>query len=135
MSYQISTDRTVTWEEFSALMVAAGWGEHDETAFVRSYAAYPLVVHARADDGAMVGYLSAFSDGAFSTMLGELVVHPAVQGMGIGRALMQRVEQAFPGVPIYVKAMGQAKHFFAACGYRKPKAEVTVMFKRPPAGS
>ncbi|MNW02814.1 Acetyltransferase (GNAT) family protein [compost metagenome] len=67
-------------------------------------------------------------------MLGELVVHPAVQGMGIGRALMQRVEQAFPGVPIYVKAMGQAKHFFAACGYREPKAEVTVMFKRPPAG-
>ena len=115
-------------------MVAAGWGEHDETAFVRSYAAYPLVVHARADDGAMVGYLSAFSDGAFSTMLGELVVHPAVQGMGIGRALMQRVEQAFPGVLIYVKAMGQAKHFFAACGYREPKAEVTVMFKRPPAG-
>lgn len=131
MSYQISTDKTVTWREFSALMAAAGWGEHDEASFLRSYGAFPLVVHARTDEVAVVGYVSAFSDGAFSTLLGELVVHPEAQGRGIGRALMQRVEEAFPSVPIYVKAMGDAKHFFSACGYREPKAEVTVMFKRP----
>lgn len=135
MNYEISTDKTVTWLEFSALMAAVGWGEHDEASFVRSYTAYPLVAHARSSgDGAVVGYVSAFSDGAFSTMLGELVVHPAAQGRGIGRALMQRVERAFPGVPIYVKAMGEAKRFFSACGYREPGAAVTVMFKRPPAG-
>ncbi|BEP94430.1 hypothetical protein GmRootA79_28140 [Acidovorax sp. A79] len=132
MGYQISTDKTVTWREFSALMAAVGWGEHDEALFLRSCRAYPLVAHARMDDGAVVGYVSAFSDGAFSTMLGELVVHPAVQGRGIGRALMQRIELEFPGVPIYVKAMGGARHFFSACGYREPQAQVTVMFKRPP---
>ncbi len=113
-------------------MVAAGWGERDEASFLRSYRAYTLVAHARWDGGSVVGYVSAFSDGAFSTLLGELVVHATVQGRGIGRALMQQVEKTFPGVPIYVKAMGEAKHFFAACGYREPKAQVTMMFKRPP---
>ena len=136
MGYQISTDRTVTWQEFAGLMESVGWGAgYDEATFRRSYAAYPLVVHARSDDGVLLGYVSAFSDGAFTTMLGELVVRPAAQGSGIGRALMQSVEAQFPGIPIYVKALGDARHFFEACGYRRPTREMTVMFKTPPAVS
>lgn len=113
-------------------MESVGWGGgYDEASFQRSYHAYPLAVHARADDGMLLGYVSAFSDGAFSTMLGELVVRPTVQGAGIGRALMRVVEAEFPGVPVYVKAMGEAKRFFEACGYRRPTNEMTVMFKKP----
>jgi GNAT superfamily N-acetyltransferase len=133
MRYEISTARTVTWQDFSDLMASVGWGDgYDEASFQRSYHAYPLVVHARADDGTLLGYVSAFSDGAFTTMLGELVVRPTVQGSGIGRALMSVVEAQFPGVPVYVKAMGEAKRFFEACGYRRPTIEMTVMFKKPP---
>jgi len=136
MSYQIATTRTVTWWEFADLMESVGWGRgYDEASFQRSYQAYPLVVHARrADDGVLLGYVSAFSDGAFSTMLGELVVRPIVQGCGIGRALLGVVEAEFPGVPVYVKAMGEAKRFFEACGYRRPASEMTVMFKNPTDG-
>jgi len=132
MHHEISTERSVTWQEFSSLMDAVGWGGCDEASFRRSYAAYPLVVHARARDGTLIGYASAFSDGAFSTMLGEVVVHPSAQGTGIGRALMLRVEREFPGIPVYVKAMGEARGFFAACGYRPPGATMTVLFKHPP---
>ncbi|MDM0021626.1 GNAT family N-acetyltransferase [Variovorax saccharolyticus] len=136
MSYQISTARTVTWQEFAELMESVGWGGgYDEESFERSYRAYPLVVHARADDGVLLGYVSAFSDGVFSTMLGELVVRPTAQGSGIGRALLKAVEAEFPGVPVYVKAMGEAKRFFEACGYRRPTTEMTVMFKKPSAGT
>jgi hypothetical protein len=92
-------------------------------------AAYPFIAHARSVDGRLLGYVSAFRDQAFSTMLGELVVHPDVQGKGIGRALLLAVEQAFPGIPIYVKPLGQAKEFFLACGYRSPASEMTVLFK------
>ncbi|MNY01899.1 putative acetyltransferase [compost metagenome] len=134
MSYQISTARTVTWQEFAELMESVGWGDgYDEASFQRSYSAYPLVVHARADEGPLLGYVSAFSDGAFSTMLGELVVRRTAQGRGIGRALMRVVEAEFPGIPVYVKAVGEAKRFFEACGYRRPTSEMTVMFKKPSA--
>lgn len=133
MRYQISSDRTVSWQEFAELMVSVGWGDgYNEMTFERSNTAYPLVVHARSDGGLLLGYVSAFSDGAFTTMLGELVVRPAAQGAGIGRALMWAVESSYPGVPVYVKAMGDAKKFFEACGYRRPAREMTVMFKKPP---
>ena len=133
MSYQISSNRTVTWQEFAALMTAVGWGEgYDEISFRRSSRAYPLVVHARSHEGVLLGYVSAFSDGAFTTMLGELVVRPNAQRLGIGRALIGAVEEAFPGIPVYVKALGEAKRFFEACGYRRPTSEMTVMFKKAP---
>ena len=77
-------------------------------------------------------YALAFSDGAFTTMLGELIVRPGAQRLGIGRNLIRRVEDEFLGVPVYVKALGDARHFFEACGYRCPPVEMTVMFKRPP---
>lgn len=132
MSYQISANRTVTWQEFAALMTSVGWGEgYDEISFLRSNRAYPLVVHARSHEGVLLGYVSAFSDGAFTTMLGELVVHPNAQRLGIGRALIGAVEEGFPGIPVYVKALGAAKRFFEACGYRRPTSEMTVMFKKP----
>ncbi len=132
MIYRISTDRTVTWREFGDLMESVGWGKgYDEASFLRTCSAYPLIAHARADDGGLLGYVSAFSDGAFTTMLGELVVHPAAQRCGVGRALMRAVEAEFPSVPVYVKALGEAKRFFEACGYRQPAVEMTVLFKMP----
>lgn len=134
MTFAISTERTVTALEFAELTEAVGWGgNEDAAAFERSYAAYPLVVHARDEGGRLVGYVSAFSDGAYSTMLGEVLVRRDAQGRGVGRALMERVEQEWPGVAMYVKAMGDAKHFFKACGYKEPRVEMTVLFKRPAA--
>jgi len=63
-------------------------------------------------------------------MLGELIVPSGSQRLGIGRSLIQRVEDEFPGVPVYVKALGDARRFFEACGYRCPPVEMSVMFKR-----
>ncbi len=132
MNYKVSTDRTVTWQEFGALMESVGWGSgYDEAAFASTSRAYPLIAHARSDEGMLLGYVSAFSDGAFSTMLGELLVHPSARSSGIGRSLLRTVEAEFPGIPIYVKALGEAKRFFEACGYRRPRTEMTVLFKVP----
>jgi GNAT superfamily N-acetyltransferase len=130
--FRVSTNKDVTAEEYAQLARSVGWGsEEDSKLFVVSNAAYPLVVHARETSGLLIGYLSAFSDGAFSTMLGELIVHNQFQGHGVGRAMLEVVEKQWPGVPIYIKALGEAKHFFKACGYKVPLAEMTILFKRP----
>lgn len=130
MTFTISTDRDITCEEFSDLLESVGWGDAEEETFRRSRNAYPLIVTARSPNGLLLGYASAFSGGAFTTMLGELIVRPDAQRRGIGRSLLQRVEDVFRGVPVYVKALGDARHFFEACGYRHPPVEMTVMFKR-----
>lgn len=135
MTYSISADRVITCEKFSDLLGSVGWGDAEEAAFLRSHNAYPLIVTARSSDGLLVGYASAFSDGAFTTMLGELIVRPGSQRLGIGRSLIQRVEDEFPGIPVYVKALSDARRFFEACGYRCPPVEMTVMFKRSPQQS
>ncbi len=131
MTYEISTGHEIQWQEVADLFMSVGWGDgYEEEMIQRSIQAYPLVAHARDAKGVLVGYVTAFSDGAFSTMLGELAVHPAVQRQGVGKALLTIVEARFPGVPIIVKALGDAKKFFEACGYRIPNAEVTSMFKK-----
>ena len=49
-------------------------------------------------------------------MLGELIVGPGAQRLGIGRSLIQRVEDEFIGVLVYVEALVDARRFFEACG-------------------
>lgn len=130
MDYVLHKDKQITPEEYCRLMEATGWGSnYDLEAVARSISAYPFVAYARDPAGDIVGYISAFSDRAFSTMLGELVVVPKVQGNGIGRALLNAVEEEFRNVPIYVKPLGKAKGFFLACGYKTPGAEMNVLFK------
>jgi len=112
-------------------MRSVGWGnDYTGDLIQKSLAAYPFIAHARTDTGQLVGLVSAFSDGAFSTMLGELVVHPDWRRHGIGRRLLQAVETSFMGVPVYVKPLGEAASFFASCGYKLPSTPMQVMFNR-----
>lgn len=131
MDYLFSESKSVSPDELDKLFAAVGWGSHTAVELQQSMDAYPLVVHARTVGGELVGYVSAFSDRVWSTMLGELVVHPAHQRKGLAAALLLRVEQQFPNAPVYIKALGEAKHFFIAMGYTAPRTGLTVLFKKP----
>jgi GNAT superfamily N-acetyltransferase len=120
-------------EELLALFHAAGWGGDSCATLEASIAAYPCTVCARDNEGQLVGYLSAFSDEVMSTLLGELVVHPAWRRQGIASSLLTALEARYPRAPIYVKALGDSKHFYKTAGFKVPSAEFTVMFKRPDA--
>jgi predicted N-acetyltransferase YhbS len=118
--------------EFAALMASVGAGEeaaYSPEVIQRSLAAYPFVAHARRSDGTLVGYVSAFSDGAFSTFVGELAVHPTIRRRGVGRCLMQAVETYANGVPVYVNLFSEEETFFARLGYRRSRRPMSVLFK------
>ena len=129
----IIRDRHVSANEFALLMGAVGWGSsaaYDRSAIERSISSYPFIAHARAESGTLVGYVSAFSDGAFSVFLGELVVHPQFQRQGIGSRLLGTVESHYGGVPVYVKLFVEQQRFFERNGYSQPSRAMTVLSKR-----
>ena len=134
---QIHYTKDVRAAEFAELMAAVGWGsamDYDATKVSRSIDSYPFVAHARASDGALVGYVSAFSDGAFSTFVGEIVVHPQFQGQGVGSLLLAAVEAQYRGVPVYAKPFRDQKDFFLRNGYREASRPMTVVFKTNEVG-
>ncbi|MBI3562762.1 MAG: GNAT family N-acetyltransferase [Gammaproteobacteria bacterium] len=129
----IHCDKNIATHEYASLMAAVGWGQvtaYDPAQVLRSLQNYPFVAHARWCNTGLIGYISAFSDGAMSTFIGELVVHPEFQRRGIGTRLLQTVEVHFAGIPVYVKPFLEAQAFFLRNGYFIPKQPMTVLVKR-----
>lgn len=130
---QIIESKDITPREYAALLAGVGWedaNDYNAERLARSIAAYPFIAHARDADGMLVGYVSAFCDGAFSTMIGEVIVHPAVQGRGVGGQLLAAVERYADGVPVYIKAFADTGDFFRKHGYRAPGRAMSVLVKR-----
>ena len=130
MGIRISSARP-SGEELAALFSKVGWGCPSHDLLRRSIDAYTATVCARAPGDELVGYVSVFSDGVLTTMFGEVLVHPDWRGRGVGRSLLAEVERLFPAAPIYAKALGDARGFFEAVGFRCASVPVTAMFKRP----
>jgi ribosomal protein S18 acetylase RimI-like enzyme len=114
-------------------MSSVGWGTesaYDDQAIEQSLSAYPFIAHCRDSAGALIGYVSAFSDGAFSTFVGELVVHPEFQRNGIGTELLRLVVERYSGVPIYATPFEDVQEFFLERGFRIPKRTMSVVSQR-----
>lgn len=131
--YRLYTNKKISPVEYAELMASVGWGvrqDYDQDKIKKSIESYPFVAHIRNHEGQLVGYVSAFSDGAFSTFISELVVHPHHQGIGLGSKLLNAVEKRFEGVPIYAIVLASEKEFFIRQGYARPKRELIVVTKR-----
>lgn len=114
-------------------MASVGWGKetnYDLAEIERSLSAYPIIAYCRDSDGVLVGYLSAFTDGAFSTFVGELVVRPSHQHRGIGSSLLAHVAEKCHGVPIYATPFQETEAFFIERGFRMPKRLMSVVSMR-----
>lgn len=133
LGFDLRTDKEIEPYELANLMASVGWG--DETHYqpeilLRSIAAYPLVAHCRDAKGLLVGYVSAFTDGAFSTFIGELIVRPRFQRRGIGSALLALVVKKCRGVPIYGTPFEDTRDFFLERGFRISKRAMFVVSMR-----
>lgn len=132
-AFEIHTDKKIAPTEFANLMASVGWGDeadYDPAIVQRSISAYPIVAYCRDSNGVLVGYVSAFTDGAFSTFVGELVVRPAFQRKGIGSALLALVVEQCHGIPIYATPFEDTQEFFLERGFRIPKRVMSVVSMR-----
>jgi len=131
--FEIFNDKSIAPAEFANLLASVGWGEeaaYDAAAIEHSLASYPVVAHCRDASGLLVGYVSAFTDGVFSTFIGELVVRPSHQRRGVGSALLAQVLEKCRGVPIYAMPFRDTEPFFLERGFQMPKRPMSVVSTR-----
>ena len=89
-------DRDVLWEFLST---KAYWGRFRDRAKVERQleSAWRIVAAYRADDGRMIGYARAFSDGEASAYLADVFVVEDARGSGVGKALVHAMIEQGPG--------------------------------------
>ncbi len=130
---KIKTGKDIIATELIALRNSVNWPCYSSCADIeRSVEAYPFTAQARNSAGKLIGYLSAFSHDVFTTMIGELLVHPDYQRRGIGTTLLKRVELQYPGIPLQAHSPSGCLSFFTRQGYASPEQTMRVVLKKIP---
>ena len=133
--FTIHADKHVEPHELANLFSSVGWGneaDYRPDTLGRSITAYPLIAYCRDANGLLVGYVSAFTDGVFTTFVGELVIRPEYQRRGVGSALIALVVEKCRGVPIYGISFEDTQDFFLERGFKAPKRNMSVLSMRNP---
>src|SRR4051812_35347759 len=112
-------DGAIDWAELSELYRIAPLGtksgEHLQRAFANSmFKCFVL------DDGKLVGAGRAVADGVDCSYLCDIVVHPALQGRGVGKALVLKLTELSAGHgKIILYANPGKEGFYRKFGFRR----------------
>ena len=119
--FSISTSWEFSDVELLSLYESVGWTAYtrDPELLTRAIRSSSFVVTARNEEGGLVGLARVISDDATICYLQDILVHPAFQGTGIGRALIEQVAARYqhvrqtvlitdnePGQHAFYEAMG-----------------------------
>ncbi|MDZ7888365.1 MAG: GNAT family N-acetyltransferase [Pseudomonas sp.] len=120
MTVHISLDDTLGEAEVLALYQANQWSSADKPqqllAALRN--SHSLVTARR--DGRLLGLGNAISDGHLVVYYPHMLVHPEVQGQGIGRLLMNALQARYAGFhQQMLTADGRAIAFYEGLGFSR----------------
>lgn len=120
MTLSISLDDRIETDEVVALYRANDWSSADkpEQLLAALRNSHGLVT-ARLD-GRLVGLGNAISDGHLVVYYPHLLVHPEFQGQGIGRQMMDALQQRYAGLHMQMlTADGRAIAFYENLGFSR----------------
>ncbi len=120
MPLRIALDDAIETDEVIALYRANQWSSADkpEQLLAALRNSHGLVT-ARLD-GRLVGLGNAISDGHLVVYYPHLLVHPAFQGHGIGRQMMDALQQRYAGLHMQMlTADGRAIAFYESLGFSR----------------
>ncbi|KAL3837834.1 hypothetical protein ACJIZ3_022425 [Penstemon smallii] len=95
------------------------------------------------ENGELIGFGRAVTDMALTASIYDVMVHPTLQGRGIGRMIVQRIIRMLTNRDIYdIAALCTDNErfipevlFFKACGFGDDMlGSTTMMYTRPPSG-
>lgn len=120
MALSISLDDRIETDEVIALYRANDWSSADkpEQLLAALRNSHGLVT-ARLD-GRLIGLGNAISDGHLVVYYPHLLVHPEFQGQGIGRQMMDALQQRYAGLHMQMlTADGRAISFYENLGFSR----------------
>lgn len=120
MALSISLDDRIETDEVIALYRANDWSSADkpEQLLAALRNSHSLVT-ARVD-GRLVGLGNAISDGHLVVYYPHLLVHPEFQGQGVGRQMMDALQQRYAGLHMQMlTADGRAISFYENLGFSR----------------
>ena len=123
MDYRISHN-TLDAEDFIRLFDSAGWGRPDrelvETSLKNSYVTFSVL-----DGEKVIAMARLIGDGGMAFFLKDLIVAPENQGQGVGKGLVEHIEEFIRGELkegwwCYFQLMSAKNkdEFYLKCGYK-----------------
>jgi ribosomal protein S18 acetylase RimI-like enzyme len=127
----IENPSSVSIERLVNLYRCVGWDtprSHDFTAIQESFTGSSYVLLATRQCGEIIGYIRVLSDGARSTWIPEVVVHPEYQRKGLGKELVSTAMKQFHHTTIFLAAFPGHEKFWMQCGLA-PRISMMVYSK------
>ncbi|GAA2540024.1 GNAT family N-acetyltransferase [Winogradskya consettensis] len=116
---KIAPEPTLGQQEAVDLYLAVGWHAYlkDPGKLVRGLAGSHLLLTARDADGTLLGLARTISDGETVCYLQDLLVHPAAQRRGVGRALVEELKTRYAHCRFFVLSTDHASTPGAAAAH------------------
>ncbi len=110
------------------LFLSVGWSSgHFPEKLVQAMRGFETVYSAW-DGEKLVGLISAMDDGVMTAYIHYLLVRPEYQGAGIGKALVEKMKEAYRDyLRIVLVAYNEELGFYESCGFKKAK-DASAMF-------
>jgi len=74
----------------------------------------------------LVGFGRALSDGEYQAAIYDVAVHPAAQGNGIGKLIIQSILKRIPNCNVILYASPGKEGFYQKLGFRKMKTGMAL---------
>ncbi len=111
-------DKLVAWEKVVELFKAVGWGERNPEEVRDSFARSSFKAFAF-DEERLIGFGRTIDDGRFYASIVDIVVDPAHQRKGIGRAIVEDIQNRLQGfLVVTLTASPEVQGFYRKLGWR-----------------
>jgi len=111
----------IDWQAVCEVIRLAPLGTRDPDK-LRAAAANSYAVCTAYDGERLIGFGRAISDGQYQSAIYDLVVHPASQGRGVGKAIMSALLERLPrSGPVLIYAAPGKQDFYRRFGFRTLK--------------
>lgn len=128
MNIEIKETKAVLKPDIIAIYTANQWSSAEKPELLYNALMNSHSLLTAWDGSRLVGLGNALSDGFLVVYYPHLIVHPEYQGMGVGRLIMNRMQEKYSGFHQQILvADGQAISFYEKCGF-KPAGDTRSMW-------
>jgi ribosomal protein S18 acetylase RimI-like enzyme len=116
---------TVDWSIVSGMLKSVGMAYHEPDVHKRAFEACHTTVFVYQAE-TLVGFGRALSDGEYQAAIYDVAVHPAAQGNGIGKLIIQSILKRIPNCNVILYASPGKEGFYQKLGFRKMKTGMAL---------